>query len=139
MNKYTAKVASHRVFEDTQSISVLAVCKTENGKLIEDTFVSFYLNLSAPLAKEIMGRTVSEIGFEAAGFSEEPTRKGNRSKNLEPVFALVGLDRNSVQSLLSTRVRQGRQVTDEGAISRNRGIASRAAEWFKGALTKAAE
>jgi hypothetical protein len=86
-----------------------------------------------------MGRTVSEIGFEAAGFSEEPTRKGNRSKNLEPVFALVGLDRNSVQSLLSTRVRQGRQVTDEGAISRNRGIASRAAEWFKGALTKAAE
>ena len=136
-NAYTAKVASVRLFEDTQTVSVLAVCKTENGQLIEDTFVSFYLPVNNELGENLLAGTVSEVGFQAVGFSKDPIRKGNPKKNLQPVYALVGMDRASTVSLLNTEVRRGTRVSDEVAQSRGRGIATRAAEWLKGAIEAA--
>lgn len=138
-NAYSAKVASTRLFEDTQTVSVLAVVKTENGELIEDTFVSFYVPAATEIGEGLLAGTVSELGFQAVGFSETPTRKANPKKNLQAVYALVGLDRNSIVSLLSTKVRRGRKVTEEAAAARGRGLAARAAEWLKGAISAAAE
>jgi hypothetical protein len=134
-NAYSAKVASSKLFSDTNSISVLAVVKTENGNLVEDTFVSFYLPLNHPTAQSIRDGRVSEIGFHAEGFSEDPIRKGNPARDLKPVHALVGLDRRSVVSLLSTNVRRGTVVNNAEAVQRNRGLATRAAEWLKSTLT----
>ena len=136
-NAYSAKIASVRLFEDTQTVSVLAVCKTENGHLIEDTFVSFYVPASGELGENILAGLVSEIGFHATGFSGKPVRPGNPSKNLQPVYALVNLDRDSVRSLLTVEVKRGSRVTDQAALTRGRGIASRAAEWLKNAMEAA--
>jgi len=136
-NAYSAKVASVRLYEDTQTVSVLAVVKTENGHLIEDTFVSFYVPAADELGINLLAGLVSEIGFHATGFSKDPIRKGNPSKNLQPIHALVNLDRDSVRSLLTIEVRNGSRVTDQAALNRGRGIASRAAEWLKNAMDAA--
>lgn len=136
-NAYSAKIASTKFFEDTQTVSVLAVCKTENGHLIEDTFVSFYMPVGTELGEQLLTGVISEIGFHASGFSEAPIRKGNTAKNLKPVYALINLDRDSVRSLLSVKVQTGKRVTSEEVTARNSGIAARAAAWLKGAVSNA--
>lgn len=136
MNIYTAKIASTRLFEDTQSVSVLAVCKTENGSLIKDTFVQFSLPVSHKIGESLVAGLVSEIGFGAAGFSEEAIRPGNKAKGLQPVYALVGMQRSTLESLLSVQVRQGQAVSKEEA-ARGKGMAARAAAWIKNAVENA--
>lgn len=134
---YTAKIVSTRLFEDTQSLSITAVCKTANGSLIVDQFVRFSLSVTHPIGENILAGLVSEIGFRAAGFSADPILKGDASRNLAPVYAIVGLDRQTIQSLLSVKVQRGTKITDKQELARGRGMAARAAEWVKSALESA--
>jgi hypothetical protein len=139
--RYTARIAKVSDFPNTNSLSVIAVLKTENGQLIEDVWVSFYLPYSLDISNDVRSRVCTEIGFEAQGYSSQPIpgREGNPTKGLQPLHALVGLDRKSIVSMLSREVRRGTVVKDKALASRNKNLVSRAAEWLQSAVKQAAE
>lgn len=134
-NGYTAKVASVSDFEDTQSISVLAVVKTANGKACKDLTVSFNLSEDHKLAQGLYDGTVSEVGFMANGFSPEPIR-GTDEK---PIHAVIGMDKKSLDQLLSQDIGQAQAVTDEDELKRKVGITTRALDWFRSKVEAALE
>lgn len=129
-NIYTAKVVSQTAFEDTNSISVLAVLKTCNGKPIEDVWVSKSFNANAEKALELSPGT--EFGFKATGRSKEPTRVLDQGT---PVHAIVGLDAKSLEILLPGEVVTEEAAASEATIKRRQGLATRALDFMSKLLT----
>lgn len=131
---YTGKVISVMDFPETQTISLLVVCKTRDGKAIADQTVSFNLSEDHPAAQGLYDGTVNEVGFLANGFSPEPVR-GDEDR---PIFALVGLVKSTVEALLGGNYTTGERANEEDA-QRKSGMASRALEWIRVAVKKAVD
>ena len=134
-NAYTAKIVAVTDFPDTQSLSLLLVCKTENGKAIEDRTISLNLSEEHPLAQGLYDGVVSEVGFLANGFTTEPV-KGTDER---PIYAMVGMVKPSLEQILGGNFATGQEVTDEGERRRKAGMASRALSWIREAVKKASD
>lgn len=132
-NAYTAKVISVMDFPDTASLSLLLVCKTENGKVIADKTVSMNISEEHPLAQGLYDGAIVEVGFLATGFSPEPV-KGDE---VRPIYALVGLVKPSLEQILGGRFTTGEVVTDEAEVKRKANMASRALAWIRAGLAEA--
>jgi hypothetical protein len=132
-NAYTAKVISVMDFPDTKSLSLLLVCKTENGRVIADKTVGMNISEDHELAQGLYDGVITEIGFLATGFSPEPV-KGDESR---PIYALVGLVKSSLEQILGGRFETGVVVTDETELKRKANMATRALAWIRAGLAEA--
>lgn len=133
-NAYTAKVVSVMDFPDTESLSLLLVVKTENGKAIADKTVSVNISENHPIAQGLYDGVITEVGFVANGFSPAPIRGDDR-----PIFALVGLVKSSLEQLLGGEFHTGLVVTDAEELARKAGMASRALAWIRKGLETLSE
>jgi hypothetical protein len=126
-NYYTGKVAHVGDFPETQSLSLLVVCKTRNGSPIKDKAVSFSISEEHPLAQDLFDGNITEIGLVATGFSEDPIKLTERGE----IYAMVGLDKSSMMATLGGTVSLGEKETDEDEIKAKTGMAERARAWVQ--------
>lgn len=124
-NFYTGKVRYlHDFTEETKSISVIVKVLTENGRPIKPKAVRFSLSEDHPLAQGLYDRTISEIGYEANGFSPEPI------EGTEDLYAINGLRARTLDVVLGGTYTTGEVLTDAQELKRSEGMATRAREWM---------
>ena len=134
---FTAKVAKVNDFPAPQSISVLAVVKTQDGLPITDMPVNINLSEDHPLAQGLYDGQISELAFQANGFSAEQGKAVVvRGTPERPIFALTGLDKQTLTQLLSASSTDGTVATDEQELKRKQGMATRAKAWMDNILDR---